>query len=66
MPTFVAQGMVADKLTKTGFTQIILLAVGFFPVFLYICTLARRAMEYYFDNHNPKITLYFLIAKFLY
>jgi hypothetical protein len=57
--------MIADELTRALFTQIVLLAVGFETIFLYLCTLAIGAVKGNFDYHNSKITLYFLNAKFL-
>ncbi|KAA6326777.1 hypothetical protein EZS27_024164, partial [termite gut metagenome] len=54
MTTFISEGMITDKLTKTIFTKIVLFATGFLAVFLYFCTLAIRAMEGYCDVHMQK------------
>ena len=58
--------MVADKLMSTIFAKIILLAVRFFTVFLYLCTLAFGAIERYLYLHITKVILFTLIAIFLY
>jgi cytochrome c biogenesis protein CcdA len=40
MTTFISEGMITDKLTKTIFTKIILFATGFLAVFLHLRALA--------------------------
>jgi hypothetical protein len=37
--------MITDKLAKTLFTKIVLLATGFLAVFLYFCALAIEAIK---------------------
>ena len=45
--------MVADKLTMTTFTVIILFtAVGFLPIFLYFCALVVGVMKVYRYFHT--------------
>jgi hypothetical protein len=45
MTTFISERMITDKLPKTIFTKIVLLAGGFLAVFLYFWALAMGAMK---------------------
>ena len=52
--------MIAHKLFSTGFTQIILRAVVFFPVSYYVGTATVRAIEFYVDRHSFIVSLFVL------
>jgi hypothetical protein len=40
MTTLISGRMITDKLAKTSFTKIVLLAASFLAIFLYFCALA--------------------------
>lgn len=43
--------MIANKLSTTRFTTVVLLTIAFNAILLYTCTLATRTMKFYFDFH---------------
>jgi hypothetical protein len=65
MTTLVAQGMVADELTRAMAAQIVLFAARFLAVSSYLCTVAIGAEKFYIYFHRTKIALSALIATYL-
>ena len=63
--------MIANKLSTTRFTTVVLLSIAFNAILLYTCTLATRTMKFYFDFHTFKYSrivsrcLLFIGAYFL-